>query len=143
MPGAERSIVINAPIDKVFAVITDYAKYPEFLSDVTAVRILEQHADGVTIEQTLNLIKQVSLVIRLKETPSTAVDWSLTKAGALKTNNGRWRLKDQGDGTTHATYGLEVELGGWVPGMGTIVSKLTETTLPATLNAFKARAESL
>ena len=36
MAGATRSIIINAPIEKVFDVITQYEKYGEFLSEVKA-----------------------------------------------------------------------------------------------------------
>jgi len=143
MPGAERTIEINAPIDVVYGVIVDYEKYPQFLSDVTAVRVLER-GDGFTrMEQTISMMKEVTMTLRLTETPSSSVTW-VTEGGSrfLKKNDGRWHLEDLGGGRTRATYGLDVEVGGiWVPKK--MIDKMTGGTLPKTLDAFKARAESL
>ena len=60
----------------------------------------------------------------------------------MKSNVGGWTLKDLGDGRTEATYGLDVVVKGlFVP--GSIRTKLTEGTLPSTLEAFKNRAEGI
>ena len=60
----------------------------------------------------------------------------------MKSNVGGWTLKDLGDGRTEATYSLNVTVKGiFVP--SSIVHKLTEGTLPTTLENFKRRAESL
>jgi coenzyme Q-binding protein COQ10 len=72
MAGAEKSIVINAPPDVVYAVIVDYEKYPQFLDDVTAVKIVERGQGFTVLEQTLNLVKEVVVRLRLVETPNTS-----------------------------------------------------------------------
>ena len=141
MAGANRTIEIDAPIDVVFGVISDYEKYPEFLDDVSGCKILERTSDGAVVEQTLNLVKTVSYSIRIHETPNTGIHWELHKSKLMKTNDGRWVLEDLGDGRTKATYSLEVRAGMWVPGK--IVDSLTGVTLPKTMEAFKKRAESL
>lgn len=140
MAGAERSIDINAPIDVVYKTIVDYEKYPEFLKDVSGARVVQRLADGVVLEETINLMKTVTIQIKIVETPNTGIRWSLHgDGGLLKKNDGGWRLEDLGGGRTRATYFLEVAVGVWVPGK--IVDSLTGTTLPATLEAFKKRAE--
>jgi coenzyme Q-binding protein COQ10 len=142
MAGAEKSIVINAPPDVVYAVIVDYEKYPQFLDDVTAVKIVERGQGFTVLEQTLNLVKEVVVRLRLVETPNTSVRWTSQPGGSslVKRNDGGWKLEDLGNGTTKATYGLEVEVGMWVPQK--IVDSLTGGTLPKTLEAFKKRAEA-
>ena len=42
MAGAEQSIEINATPEVVYGIITAYEHYPEFLEDVSAVRVLER-----------------------------------------------------------------------------------------------------
>ncbi|MDP7114868.1 MAG: SRPBCC family protein [Myxococcota bacterium] len=57
MTGVTRSIEIQAPIDTVYGVITDYERYPEFLDHMTAAKVLRR-ADGVTtVGFELDLIK--------------------------------------------------------------------------------------
>ncbi len=141
MAGAERSIDIDAPIEVVYKTVTDYEKYPEFLKDVTGARIIQRLPDGVILEETLSLVKTVTIQIKIVETPNSGIRWALHgDGGLLKKNDGGWRLEDLG-GRTRATYFLEVAVGMWVPGK--IVDSLTGTTLPATLEAFKKRAEGL
>jgi ribosome-associated toxin RatA of RatAB toxin-antitoxin module len=141
MAGAEQTIIIDAPIQVVYDVIVDYEKYPEFLAEITQVKVLKRNGHVVDAEYTASMIKTVSYSLRLTGTPPTTVRWSLLKASFMKTNDGGWALEDLGDGRTKATYGLEVRVSRLVPGK--IVDKLTVTTLPATLEAFKKRAESL
>lgn len=143
MPGTQQSIEINAPIETVFDVICDYEKYPQFLDDVSKVKLISRGEGSAVMEQTLSLIKEVTMRLRLTEERPTKVSW-VTESGSrfLKKNDGGWVLEDLGGGRTRATYGLDVEVGGiWVPKK--IVDKMSGSTLPKTLQAFKARAESL
>lgn len=141
MPGAEQSIIVNAPPKALYDVIVDYERYPEFLSEVESIRILKRSGDVVDVEYTVNVVKRVSYVLRLTGTPHTSVSWTLVKASFMKSNNGGWKLQALPDGSTKATYGLEVKVGRLVPGR--IVDRLAGKTLPATLQAFKKRAESM
>ena len=141
MAGAEESIEINASPDVVYAIIIDYEKYPLFLEDVSAVRVLERGDGFARIEQTLSLVKEVTMTLKLTEVENKSVQW-VTESGSrfLKKNDGGWRLEDLGNGRTRATYGLDVEVGMWVPKK--IINKMTGSTLPKTLEAFKKRAEA-
>jgi coenzyme Q-binding protein COQ10 len=140
MPKVEQQVVINAPIDKVFDVIVDYERYPEFLSDVRQAQILSQN-DGVSVVSfELELIMRIGYTLRLVEDRPTSVHWTLEKAKMMSSNEGGWRLEDLGGGKTRATYGLEIKLRGLIP--KSVSSRLIGTTLPDTLQRFKARAES-
>jgi len=141
MAGAEQSVIVDVPRDVLFGVIADYEKYPEFVKDVGAARVIER-GDGYTIaEFTLNLIKTVRYTIRLTETPPERVSWTLIESNLLKSNDGSWTLEALPGDRTRATYRLEVGIGRFVPQM--ITNSLTGKTLPATLKAYKERAEGL
>ena len=142
MPAAERTIIINTPVSVLYKVITDYEKYPEFLQEVSNVEIVSRTGNIVRAKYTVKLIKTISYVIDLTENENASVKWNLVESSIMKSNVGGWTLKDLGDGRTEATYGLDVVVKGlFVP--GSIRTKLTEGTLPSTLEAFKNRAEGI
>ena len=142
MPAAERTIIINTPVSVLYNVITDYEKYPEFLQEVSNVEIVSRTGNIVRAKYTVKLIKTISYVIDLTENENASVKWNLVESSIMKSNVGGWTLKDLGDGRTEATYGLDVVVKGlFVP--GSIRTKLTEGTLPSTLEAFKRRAEGI
>jgi len=140
MPGASRTVVIHAPADVLFDVITDYESYPSFLSDVAEAKVLERTEAGAIVKFGLNLIKKVHYSLKMTETRPTRVRWELHESSLMKANVGGWTLESLPDGTTRATYEVDVTPRGFVP--GPIVSALTGRTLPATLEAFKQRAEA-
>jgi len=139
--GACQTIDIDVTPAAFFEVIRDYEHYPDFLSDMESVRILSRE-DGVSdVEFTLNVIKRVTYTLRLTERPpDQGLSWELV-SGMFKSNSGGWSLEALAGGRTRATYEVEVSVGIFVP--GAIVNRLVGKTLPATLQAFKARAESL
>ncbi|HSI04873.1 MAG TPA: SRPBCC family protein, partial [Myxococcota bacterium] len=47
MSRAEETIVIDAPLAKVWSVVTDYERYPEFLPEMTSVSIVSRHDNVV------------------------------------------------------------------------------------------------
>jgi coenzyme Q-binding protein COQ10 len=142
MPEAKRTIIINAPASVLFKVITDYERYPEFLKEVEKIDVLSRSDGRARVRYTVNLIKRVQYTIDLTEIQHSSVRWTLVESGIMKFNDGGWALRDLGDGRTEATYGLEVRPKGvFVPKR--IMSMLTDKSLPATLEAFKKRAEAL
>ncbi|MEC7988273.1 MAG: SRPBCC family protein [Myxococcota bacterium] len=139
---ASRKIIINTSPETLFQVITDYEKYPQFLKEVSNIEILSTNGNSVKARYTVNFIKKVQYILELKAQANHSVQWSLVESGMMKVNNGSWSLRDLGNGTTEATYSVEVVPKGlFVPKK--IVSMLTDGSLPATLNAFKKRAESM
>ena len=140
MAGATRSVDIEVTPEQLFAVITDYENYPNFLDDIESVRVLSRGDDWAVVEFTLNLIKRVSYTLKMKEQGPLRLSWELESSKLMKANNGGWVLETVG-GATRATYTVDVKPKGFVP--GPIIKSLTGRTLPATLDAFKKRAETL
>lgn len=139
MPGATRSIIINAPVEKVFDIIVQYEKYKEFLTEVKEVRTSGRQGNEVNVHYKVDVMKTVSYTIRSKEERPSRVSWSFVDGEFMKDNKGSWVLEPAGEGKTKATYNVEMSFGLLVP--KTVVNALAETSLPKMLEAFKRRAE--
>jgi len=140
MAKAERSIVIHAPPEKVFAVITDYEKYPEFLPEVKKAKV--EFGSGNVKEVTYTVdIKAKVITYTLKHTarPPDELAWTLVRGEMMKGNDGAWILKAVPEGT-EATYKIDLKLGALVPSM--VERLLAEQSLPGLLANFKKRIES-
>ncbi|WNG18245.1 type II toxin-antitoxin system RatA family toxin [Cystobacter fuscus] len=139
MAGASRSIVINAPPEKLFDVITQYEKYPEFLSEVKKIRVLDRKENTVKLQYEVDVIKTIRYTILVTEERPKRMSWTFVEGEVMKDNKGSWVLEPDGEGRTKATYTVELALGPLVP--KAIVNTLTESSLPKMLDSFKRRAE--
>ncbi|HYI02457.1 type II toxin-antitoxin system RatA family toxin [Hyalangium sp.] len=140
MAGASRSIVFNAPMEKVFDVITQYEKYGEFLSEVKEVRTSGRQGNEVNVHYKVDVVKTIKYTIRVKEERPTRMSWTFVEGEFMKDNKGSWVLEPAGEGKTKGTYTVEMALGALVP--KSVVNALVETSLPKMLEAFKRRAET-
>ncbi|WNZ59157.1 SRPBCC family protein [Myxococcus sp. MxC21-1] len=140
MPGASRTIIVNAPIEKVFDVITQYERYPEFLSEVKGIRTENRKGNTVDVHYKVDVVKTINYSIHVTEERPTRMSWSYIKGEFMKDNQGSWVLEPEGEGRTKATYTVEMALGALVP--KSVVSALVETSLPKMLDAFKRRFEA-
>ena len=143
MAKAERTEVFEVEIDKVYSAIVDYKSYPDFVTGVNEVEILEESEDGAKVKYSIDLIKKLSYVLSLKHTKPTAVSWTFESGDLFKVNEGAWSLKDLGNGTTEVTYEIEIGIKGFFPGSKMIVNKLTATSLPSMMKSYEKRAKSL
>ena len=143
MAQASRSVTVNVPPEKLFEVITDYEKYPEFLPEVKKVHV--NAGQGAIKEVTYTVdIKAKVITYTLKHTAErpAKVAWTMIKGEMMKGNDGTWALKPGAQpNTTEATYTIDLKLSALVPGF--IEKALAEQSLPALLANFKARAEKL
>ena len=134
-----QSIEIKATPKQCYKVITDYAKYPEFLKDLSDVEVSKKGANcDVTFH--LNLMKAIQYTLKMKATPDERVEWTFVKGDFMKDNHGFWELEEIKKGVTHATYNIDVKFGMLVP--KSVGKTLVEKNLPETLKAFKKRIES-
>jgi coenzyme Q-binding protein COQ10 len=141
MPGASRSIVINAPPEKVFDVVSAYEKYPEFINEVKEVKLSNRKGNQVDVQYKVDLMKTIRYSIRMTEERPSKVAWTFIEGEFMKDNKGSWVLEPQGEGQTKATYSVEMALGPLVP--KTIVNALVDSSLPKMLESVKRRVESL
>ena len=140
MAGAQRTITINATVEKCWSVICDYERYPEFLPEVKKIRTLNRRGSEVDVQYEAEVVKVIKYTVHMKEEGPRKLSWSFIDGEFMKDNKGGWVLEDAGNGTTKATYNIAVEVGMLVP--KTIVNALVDTQLPKLLENFKRRIES-
>lgn len=143
MARAERKEVFDVPVDKFYKAIIDYKAYPSFVDGMRSVDVQNESADGATVKFNLSLVKEVAYTLKLAHKKDLEVSWSLVNGDMMKINNGKWTLKDLGNNKTEVTYNLEIELKGFLPGLGMIEKTLVNTNLPLTMKAFGKKAASL
>ncbi|NDD31769.1 MAG: SRPBCC family protein, partial [Proteobacteria bacterium] len=121
-------------------VISDYERYPEFLPEVKKIRTMNRRGNEVDVQYEAEVVKVIKYTVHMKEEGPKKVSWSFIDGEFMKDNKGGWVLEDLGNGTTKATYSIEVEVGMLVP--KTIVNGLVDSQLPRLLENFKKRIES-
>lgn len=143
MAKANRTETYDVTAEKFYQAITDYKSYTKFVDGMKSVAIEKETPEGVVAKFTLSLIKEISYTINLKHLPNKEVSWTLVNGDMMKSNNGKWTIKDLGNGKTEVTYDLEIEFKGFMPGLGMIEKTLVNTNLPMTMKAFAKRAQEI
>ena len=141
MAHAQKTIIIAAPLEVLYGVITDYRRYPEFIKEMEAAEVVSRNANRVKVRYTLHVVRRIVYVLEHEETPNHSLRWWLVESKWMKSSDGSWSLEDFGDGQTRATYAAGVQPKVFVPGR--VATFLQGQMLTATLESFKIRAESL
>ena len=104
---------IDAPIDRVWAVVEDVEAAPDWQGGLNGMRALERDAEGrpTLCEAAADIkVRTVKSQVRFTYDGPARLSWSQVK-GELKSVDGRWELEDLGDDRTRATYAIEVDFG--------------------------------
>ena len=141
MASAQEEITISASTETVYDVITGYERYSEFLPEIVGAEVLSKEEGLCVVRFELEIVMRLSYTLELREEHNKTVKWTLREAKMMSSNDGLWTLRDNGDGTTHATYSVDVRLPGLIP--KSVSDRLTGITLPETLRRFKDRCEAL
>jgi coenzyme Q-binding protein COQ10 len=143
-----QEVIVDAPIERVFDVIVDYARYPEFVPGIRGCRVLRTDPEK-QVEYELDLgVKRLRYTLRHVEERPRKVTWSLVSGEMMKVSNGSWELTaeptPEGE-KTRARYSVEVRIAKppLVPQVviDRMSDELNKVALPRNLAAFKARAE--
>ena len=143
MAQATRSVTVNVPPEKLFDVIADYEKYPEFLPEVKKVKVDAGQGSIKEVTYTVDIkAKVINYTLKHTAERPTKLSWTMIKGEMMKGNDGTWVLKPGAQpNTTDATYTIDLKLSSLVPGF--IEKALAEQSLPSLLTNFKNRAEKL
>jgi len=142
----ERSVEIDAPIQRVFAVAADIEGAPAWQGSLREVVVLQRDGDGLaTLVDAVNdaKVKAVKNQLRFTYDAPTSIRWRQEK-GDVKSLDGRWTLEDLGGDRTRATYALEVDPGRML-GMlirGPVEGQVREFLLGNAAAGLKRTAES-
>ena len=139
MAEASRTEVFDVDKEKVFKVLSDLESYPEFMTGVENVEVVERSGDNVKSRYDLNMIKKFSYTLDHKLEGPDRISWTLDSGDLLSKSDGSWELKDAGNGKTEVTYSINVEFKVKVPGM--ISKKLVSSNLPSMMKAVQKKAK--
>jgi uncharacterized membrane protein len=109
----DRSVEIEAPIERCYEIAADIANAPEWQGSLKDVEVLERDSErrAVLVETESDAkVKSVRATLRFSYEPPTAIRWVQEK-GDTKSLHGSWSFEDLGDGRTRATYALEADPG--------------------------------
>ena len=142
----DRSVEIDAPIERCFEIAANIEGAPEWQGSLRKVDVLEEHEDGrpalVETESDAK-VKNVKAVLRFDYEEPDRITWVQEK-GDTKSLEGWWDFEDLGDGRTRATYGLAADPGRML-GMllrGPVEGQVRNFLLGGAAEGLKERAES-
>ncbi|MHC8497073.1 MAG: SRPBCC family protein [Actinomycetes bacterium] len=139
----ESSIVIDAPVGRIMAVIADLETYPEWSEGITAVTVLTTEDGGRPLTARFNLASgPIKDTYELQYTwdGDLAVHWQLTTAEFLRAMDGSYVLTPLANGQTQVNYRLAVDVK--MPMIGMIKRKAEKVIVDSALKGLKARAQS-
>src|SRR5919106_628336 len=111
--SGERSVEIDAPIERCFAIASDIDRAPEWQGSLKDVEVLERDDQkrALLVETESDAkVKTVRSTLRFSYEEFTAIRWVQEK-GETKSLTGSWTFEDLGEGQTRATYALEADPG--------------------------------
>jgi ribosome-associated toxin RatA of RatAB toxin-antitoxin module len=143
MPSAQGAVAIAASTEHVRDVLTDFARYPEFVPDMTAATVLRAAAGEWTVQFRVSVVRPIEYILRLWLEPPAAscevvLRWALVEGAVFRANDGCWTLTPSTGGTL-ANYQVSVELALFMP--RSLLRLLTGKSLPRMLDAVRAAAE--
>jgi uncharacterized membrane protein len=138
-----QSITIDAPPDRIMAVIADFPAYPEWASQVKSVEVLGSDPNGraerVKFTMDAGPIKDSYTLDYTWAPDARSVSWTLVKGQIQKAQNGSYTVVGTGSETT-VTYSLAVDLN--IPMIGMLRRKAEKVIIDTALKGLKRRVES-
>jgi uncharacterized membrane protein len=147
LPRIELSIIVNAPVEKVYEVARDVESFPSIMEDLQSLTVLERSPDGNrTVTEWVGLIKQFAMKLKWQQEdiwdPARHRDDFKALKGDVDEMSGYWQFTQEGEGTRFDSlvdYEINVPLVG--PLIKNLIKKLMESNLSAQMQAIKDRAE--
>jgi uncharacterized membrane protein len=141
-----QSIQVLAPVDRVAAVICDFARYPDWVDAIKRAEVLEEYEDGYASQVRFLMDAGVMTDDYTLEyayaDDISRIEWHLVEPSKTqKSQQGSYDLADNGDGTTTVTYTLEVELS--IGMLGMFRRKAEKLIMDTALKQLKRRVESM
>lgn len=137
------TVEVDAPLADVAAKLFNVGEYPQWLSSIKQVKVLESDAEGRALKADVSVDAGV-----MKDRATLEYDWSaapaevtfsLDDADLMTAMNGKYILKAIDADTTSVTYELGVELSMPVPRM--MIAKTEKSTIDSALSELKAQFE--
>jgi ribosome-associated toxin RatA of RatAB toxin-antitoxin module len=139
--GDCRSIDVDAPPERCFALMTDYEQMPSWQGAVREIRVLEhdERGRGSVLEYEVDAkVKTVRYRLRqIYDEPRRLASEYL--GGDFRDFSGEWRFQDAGEGRTHVELDLRIDPGRFVP--GALRGAIADAVMKRALRDLKQEAE--
>jgi len=146
MIGGEKysvtKMVMHAPVDKIWRVLTDYANAPKVFPQMKKCQVIKD--DGA-----VKIVKEVvapsgplgtfSYVLKLSEKAPHTLEWSRV-SGSFKEVRGFWKLEALADGKTLVTYASFVDGGFFLP--QPFIRRQARIDMPNIMSCLKCKVET-
>lgn len=124
MPTVETTLLINAPVERVYAIARDNRTFPEFMDDVKSLTVVEEDGDRIVSDYE-GVVPTFGLKVRWRQEdvwdPATFTCVFRQLKGDYDHLDGVWTLVPEGAGTRFNSV-LNYEY--VVPGLGPLVKKV-------------------
>lgn len=139
-----QSIVVDAPAERIMAVIADLEAYPQWAKAVSKTQVLERDEQGRAkrVKFTLDAgpVQDVYTLSYDWAPDGLKVNWHLVQGQMQRAQIGEYALRPLDDGSsTEVTYTLAVELA--LPMIGLLRRKAEKVIMDIALKELKRRAE--
>lgn len=138
------SIMVNATPETVYRVVTDFANYINWVSDVKRIDVMERDTEGRPLEVEFRAAafgRSTTYALRYDYSRAPELlSWFQIHGDITEMMQGQYRFEPVGAGTK-VTYDLEVEL--LVPIPTFIKARAAHRIQTQALNELKAQAELL
>jgi len=144
MKSVHKSVLIWYSADEMYALVTDVARYPEFLPWCDRSRVIEQDEAGMTAEVGLAFsgIHQ-SFTTRNTHVPGREVHLKLVD-GPFSSLDGTWKFTPVGDGSERACrVQLDLNYGFSNRALQALVGPVFDKIAASLVEAFVKRAEQV
>jgi uncharacterized membrane protein len=140
---ASQTTTIAATPERVWAIVTDFERYPEWAKDVKDVVVRGRDDQGRPTEvefraSALGRSTHYTLGYDYTEAPA-ALSWRMLRGDIMRTIDGAYHFSGAPDGGTDVQYDLAIELVVPLPGF---VKRRAEVRILNTLRELKSRAEA-
>ena len=144
MKNIHKSVLIWYAPEEMFRLVTDVARYPEFLPWCDQARVLESDAQGMLAEVGISLggIKQ-TFTTRNTHTEPSQVGMQLVK-GPFSNLDGQWNFHPLGDGSQRACkVELDLQYGFSSTTLAALIGPVFDKIAASLVDAFVKRADQI
>lgn len=148
MPTIELSLLVDAPVERVYSVARDVEAFPDIMEDLQSLTVLERSEDGNrTLTAWVGLIREFKMTVKWTQEdrwdPATYRDDFQMLKGDMDSMSGYWQFTPEERQTRFdsvVNYEYNVPLIG--PMIKALIKKKMEANLDAQMKAIKAKAEA-
>jgi uncharacterized membrane protein len=137
------TLTVDAPLDKCWAIATDFERYPDWAKDVKSAVVVARDDQGRATEvefrtSALGRSTHYTLAYDYSAAPHRLA-WRMVKGDIMRAVDGAYMFAPDASGGVVVTYNLSIELIVPLPGF---VKRRAEVRILNTVKELKVRAES-